>query len=124
MEVKASSTHIHQSPRKMRLVADQVRGLKSLEAEIVLKNLNKAAAGPLLKTLRQGLANAENNFQLRKEDLKIKRLEIGEGPRTKRFRFVAKGRVHPIVKRTCHIKMILEGEAKKEITKEKNGTKS
>lgn len=130
MEVIAKSTFIRQTPRKLRLVADQIRGLNVSEAEVVLKNLNKRAAGPLLKTLRQGMANAEKNFSLNKEGLKIKRLEIDEGPQMKRYRFVAKGRVHQILKKMSHIKMVLEGE-KEEVTKkpakdkgEKDGTKS
>lgn len=113
MEVVAKSTFIRQTPRKLRLVADQIRGLNVLEAETILKALNKTAATPLLKTLKQGMANAENNFNLNKENLKIKRLEIGEGPRMRRYRFVAKGRVHQVLKRMSHIKMILEGEEEK-----------
>jgi large subunit ribosomal protein L22 len=117
MEVIAQTKFVRQTPRKLRLVAAEVRGLKALEAEVILKNLNKKAARLLLKTLRQGMANAENNFQLKKEDLKIKRLEIGEGPRMKRYRFVAKGRVHQVLKKMAHIKIILEGEEEKKVTK-------
>jgi len=130
MEVIAQAKFVRQTPRKLRLVADEIRGLEVTEAEIILKSLNKKAARLLLKTLRQGIANAENNFNLNKEGLKIKRLEIGEGPRMKRYRFVAKGRVHQILKKMSHIKIILEGEEKKETKKvakkkkEKNGTKS
>ena len=133
MEVIAQAKFVRQTPRKLRLVADEIRGLGALEAEIVLKSLNKKAARLLLKTLRQGIANAENNFHLSKEDLKIKRLEIGEGPRMKRYRFVAKGRVHQILKKMAHVKMVLEGEEKKETKKvvkkkeeekKKNGAKS
>jgi len=135
MEVIAQAKFVRQTPRKLRLVADEIRGLEATEAEIILKSLNKKAARLLLKTLRQGIANAENNFNLNKEGLKIKKLEIGEGPRMKRYRFVAKGRVHQILKKMAHIKMILEGEekkphsvkttrGKKKEEKKKNGTKS
>jgi large subunit ribosomal protein L22 len=134
MEVIAQTKFVRQTPRKLRLVANEVRGLKALEGEIILKNLNKKAARLLLKTLRQGMANAENNFNLKKEDLKIKKLEIGEGPRMKRYRFVAKGRVHQILKKMAHIKIVLESEEKKTTsvkTKQtkkskgkKNGTKN
>ena len=113
MEVIAQAKFVRQTPRKLRLVADEIRGLEATEAEIILKSLNKKAARLLLKTLRQGIANAENNFNLNKEGLKIKKLEIGEGPRMKRYRFVAKGRVHQILKKMAHIKMVLEGEEKK-----------
>ena len=123
MEVIAKSTFIRQTPRKLRLVADQIRGRPVLEAETVLVNLNKRAAKPILIVLRQGIANAENNLNLNKESLKIKRLEIGEGPRMKRYRFVAKGRIHRILKRMSHIKMILEGEEAK-IKKQKSKSKT
>lgn len=133
MEVIAQAKFVRQTPRKLRLVADEIRGLEATEAEIILKSLNKKAARLLLKTLRQGIANAENNFNLNREGLKIKRLEIGEGSRMKRYRFVAKGRVHQILKRMAHVKMVLEGEREKETKKvikkkgdkegEKHGTK-
>ena len=113
MEIIAQTKFVRQTPRKLRLVADEVRGRKAVEAEIILASLNLKAARLLLKTLRQGIANAENNFHLQKGNLKIKRLEIGKGPEMKRYRFVAKGRVHQILKRMAHIKMILEGEEKK-----------
>ena len=123
MEVIAQTKFVRQTPRKLRLVAAEIRGLKALEAEIILKSFNKKAARLLLKTLRQGIANAENNFHLEKDNLKIKRLEISKGPQMKRYRFVAKGRVHQILKKMAHIKIILEGEeekkAKKSINKEK-----
>lgn len=118
-EVIAKSTFIRQSPRKMRLVADQIRGIKANEAEVVLKNLNKRAASLFLPVLKQGIGNAVNNFGLKKEGLRIKKLEVGGGPRHRRWRFVARGRVHPILKRTSHITLVLEGEAttKKETKK-------
>lgn len=112
MEVTAQAKFVRQTPRKLRLAADEIRDLGAAEAEVILNSLNKKAARLLLKVLRQGMANAENNFNLKKEDLRIKKLEIGEGSRMRRYRFVAKGRVHQIFKKTAHIKMVLEGEAK------------
>ena len=69
MEVVAQAKFVRQTPRKLRLVADEIRGLEATEAEIILKSLNKKAARLLLKTLRQGMANAENNFDLKREDM-------------------------------------------------------
>ena len=135
MEVLAKSTNLRISPRKVRLVADQVRSLPVGEAEIILGTLNKRASRPLLLVLRQGIANAENNFGLKKDSLKIKRLEVGKGATMKRYRFVARGRIHRILKRTSHISLILEGEKGKVASRpdkedsikkkgEKNGSKS
>jgi len=114
-EVVAKSTFIRQSPRKLRLVADQIRGLKVEEAVTLLENLRKRAARPILLTLKQGVGNAVNNFNLKKEGLKIKSLEIGEGPRYKRMDKSHRAfRWGTIQKRTAHIRMILEGEELKE----------
>ncbi len=115
MEVVAKSKFIRISPRKISLVADVVRGLKATQAMEVLKNVKKRAAKPLLLTLKQALGNALNNFKIDKESLVIKKLEIGKGPIYKRGRPVSRGRYHPILKRTSHITLILEGkEAKKD----------
>lgn len=119
MEVVARSKNIRISPRKIRLVADEIRQLSLPQAEIVLENLNKSASKPLLWVLRQGLANAQNNFGLKSKDLSIKTLEIGKGPMMKRHRFVGRGRVHKILKRTSHITLVLEGEKVEEAPKEK-----
>ena len=112
MEVIARTKYIRVSPRKMRLVADLVRGLKTGEALAILTHLHKSAARPLLLALKQGVANATHNFHLDSESLLIKELEIGKGPTLKRGRPVARGRWHPILKRTSHIRMVLEGERK------------
>ncbi|MFH1289658.1 MAG: 50S ribosomal protein L22 [Patescibacteria group bacterium] len=139
MEIIAKSNNIRISPRKIRLIADEIRHLPLPQAETVLENLNKSASKPLLWVLRQGLANAQNNFGLKSQDLSIKTLEIGKGPMMKRHRFVGRGRIHKILKRTSHITLVLEGEktekttgkkiVKKPVKKtrkkeEKNGTKN
>jgi len=122
MEVIAQSKHIRISPRKMRLVADLIRGLPAQEALAILSHLNKKASQPLLLVLKQGMGNAVNNFKLNKDSLFIKRLEIGKGPTFKRGRAVSRGVWHSIMKRTSHINLVLEGEEIKKGVK--SGTKS
>ena len=90
-------------------MAAAVRNLPVNMAEKLLIGLNKKAARPLLLTLKQGKANATKNFGLKEETLIIKRLEIGKGPSYKRGRPVSRGQMHPILKRTCHINLVLEG---------------
>ena len=132
MEVIAKSKYIRISARKMRLVADLVRGLKVNETLDILNHLNKKPAHVLLLILKQGIGNAVNNFGLQKDNLLIKKLEIGEGSTFKRGRAASRGRWHPILKRTSHVFMTLEGEEKKTKQKEveskkvvkKNGSKS
>ena len=119
MEVIAKSKYIRMSPRKVRLIANVVRGLKAEEAEKILIGLNKRATQPILLTLKQGVANAVKNFDLIKETLVIKSLEVGKGPTYKRIRAASRGYRHLILKRTSHIKMILEGEKRTKEEKDK-----
>lgn len=109
MEVKAEAKYIRISPRKVRLVADAIRGLDPQKALEYLKFVNKRAAGPLSKLIKSAIANAQNNFSLKPEDLKFKNIQVGEGPTLKRWQAVSRGRAHSIMKRTSHIKVVLEG---------------
>src|SRR3989344_4498758 len=108
MLITAKTSYIRTSPRKLRLVADAVRHLSPTEALVELKYLNKRAAGPIAKALKQAVANAVNNFNLPKDELKLKHLIVDEGPTYKRFQPVSRGRAHSILKRTSHIKVVLE----------------
>ncbi len=121
MEIVAKSNYIRISPRKMLLVARAISGFKANKALDALKNLDKRASRPILLTLKQGVSNAVNNYKLEKESLLIKKIQIGKGPTFKRGQPVARGQSHPIMKRTSHLTIVLEGE---EIKKGKNGAKS
>lgn len=121
MEIVAKSKFIRISPRKMLLVAKAISGFKADKALDVLKNLDKRASRPILLTLKQGVANAVNNFKLEKDSLSIKKIQVSKGPTFKRGQPVARGQSHPIMKRTSHITIVLEGE---EIKKGKDGAKS
>lgn len=108
----AKTRYVRQSPRKMRLVADLVRGLKAQDAVEVLENLNKRAAEPILRVLKQGIGNATNNTAFVKDSLRIKILEINEGPRYKRMdKSHRVFRWGTIMKRTSHVRLVIEGEA-------------
>jgi large subunit ribosomal protein L22 len=108
--VTAYQKFIRQSPRKMRLVADMIRRLSVNEAFIQLELSDKTAAKSIIKVLNQAKSNAINNSQLKPETLKFKTVEIEEGPTLKRWQPVSRGRAHPILKRSSHIKIVLEGE--------------
>lgn len=110
MEVIAKSKYIRLSPRKLNLVAAAIRNLTVAEAEKILNFLNKKGSHFLLLVLKQGKANAIKNFNLQEKSLKIKRLIVTKGPSYKRGRPVSRGRWHPILKRTSHVIMILEGD--------------
>lgn len=115
MKVTASAKFIRISPRKARLVVDAVRGLSASEAERVLQVMNKKSAEPVLKLLRSAIANAQQNFQLQKENLFIAEIVVNEGMTIKRFMPRAFGRASGIRKRTSHFSIALE--EKKEIQK-------
>ena len=79
--IKAKASFVHTSPRKLRLVADAVRGQSPTQAVLYLTLLPQRAARVLLKVFEQGLGNAKNNSQISPADLAIKSLQIQEGPR-------------------------------------------
>lgn len=110
MEVKARASFIRSSPRKLRLVASVIKEFSLDEALTFLENSPKRASLPLLRVVKQAVANATKNLGLEKESLKLKKIEIGEGPTYKRWRAVSRGRAHGIQKRTSHITVVLEGE--------------
>jgi large subunit ribosomal protein L22 len=107
MEVRAKTRHLMISPRKLRLVCDQVRGLDAQQAQTVLRFTPHKGAGLIQKTLASALANAENNFNLDPSEMYIAQIFADEGPRLKRFKAGARGRYKPRVKRTSHLTVIL-----------------
>lgn len=111
MDVKAQAKHIRISPKKVRLVADLIRGMQANKALDQLRFLNKKAAKPVSKLIKSGLANAENNYELDKKNLYIKEIKVDEGKTLHRFIPRAYGRATPIRKRMSHINLIL-GEIK------------
>lgn len=102
-EARAISKTVRVAPRKMRLVADLVRGKDVQEAVALLYNINKAASVPLRKTIESAAANAINNHDLNEELLYISELQINESIKLKRYRPRAKGSASGITKRTSTI---------------------
>ena len=89
-----------------------VRGLSAEEALAQLRFLPKRSAGPVFKLLQSAIANAEHNFSLSSEGLKIETLKVDGGPVFKRSRPSSRGRTAPRSKKTSHITLILEGDRK------------
>lgn len=103
MEIKAQLNYLRMSPRKVRLVANLVKGMDVRRAEIELSHLPKRASIFLLKLLRSAVSNAKHNFQLDDRDLYIRSILVNEGPTLKRYRPRAFGRLALIRKRTSHV---------------------
>lgn len=108
MEVQAVSKSVRVSPRKVRLVADAIRGLSIEEALRVLQVSQKRAATPLMKTLQSAVANAVNNANLDRKDLTIGTIMVNGGQALKRFRPSTRGRIHPYKKRSSNITVVVK----------------
>lgn len=107
MEAKAIAKGVRIAPRKCRLVIDLIRGKSVVEADKILKNINKEAARLSHKVLTSAVANAENNLHLDKENLYVKEVYVNEGQVMKRMKFGSRGHVDPIKKRTSHITIVV-----------------
>ncbi|MBI4058975.1 50S ribosomal protein L22 [Candidatus Microgenomates bacterium] len=122
MIIKAEQKYIRMSPQKLRDVAYLAKKIKNPALLITqLEFVHKKAASPLSKVIKQAIANAKNNKGINPDSLEIREIQIGEGPRIKRFRAGTSGRVKPILKRTSHIRVVLE--TKEEVKGVKDGTK-
>ncbi|MBI3290294.1 50S ribosomal protein L22 [Candidatus Microgenomates bacterium] len=107
MLIKAEQKYVRTSPQKLREVS---RGFKKItNPEKVIEYLrfsDKRAARPLAKTLMSAIANAKSRGLT--SELSIKEVQVGEGPTMKRWRAASRGMAHRILKRTSHIRIILE----------------
>lgn len=108
MEIRAYNRNVRQSARKVRLVADLIRGLGSMQALDQLRMNSRVARTPIEKVLKSALANAEHNFHISGEDTCIKTIMVDKGTPLKRWRPRAFGRAAPIRKHSCHITLVLE----------------
>lgn len=108
MEARAVARYVRISPRKARLVMDEIRGKKVEEALRLLGFSPKKGAFILKKLINSAVANAEANSEIDVDSLFVKRVFANEGPTMKRFRPRAMGRATRIRKRTSHLTVILD----------------
>ena len=107
MESSAVARYVRISPRKVRLVMNQVRGKRVEEAVNMLSFASQKGAAILLKLINSAVANAQQNSDIDVDNLYIKKIYADEGPVMKRFRPRASGRATRILKRTSHLTVIL-----------------
>ena len=107
MEVTAKYRHARLSAQKARLVADQIRGLAVDKALDLLSFSTKKAAAVVKKTLESAVANAEHNAGADIDELKVAKITVDEGATFKRWQARAKGRGNRILKRACHITIMV-----------------
>jgi large subunit ribosomal protein L22 len=106
-EVRAEARYVRTAPRKVQLVAEQIRGRTVPEARTILAFMTRDAARDVERVLSSAVANAEQNHGLDGDELYVSHAIVGAGPTLKRWRARARGRVARIKKRTCHITISL-----------------
>jgi len=112
MSVLAVAKGVHMSPRKVGVVAALVRGRTVEEALTILEHVPRRSALAVKKTIQSARANADHNHNLKPDTLQIIEISITSGPRLKRFRPAAHGRALPFQRRTSHIRVVVDGEAR------------
>ena len=108
MEVQAKGKNIRISPRKVRLLLQPIKGRSVDEAVAILRNAPMPVARKVEKLLKSAAANAENNFQLPADELKVKAAFADEGARLRRYRAGPRGRSKPWTRRYAHITIVVE----------------
>ena len=107
MEAKAVAKYVKMSPIKLKPVTDLVRGKDLNEALNILKFTPGKGSEIVEKVVKSAAANAENNFDMNPDNLYVAEVYAHQGPTMKRIRPRAQGRAYRILKRSCHISIIL-----------------
>ncbi|MFA6315181.1 MAG: 50S ribosomal protein L22 [Candidatus Paceibacterota bacterium] len=105
--ITASLKNFRISPRKVRLVANMIRGKGVADAQNILNTVIKKAGSPLGDLLNSAVANASHNYQIEKSALFVKEIRVDQGYVMKRSMPVSRGSAHPIMKRTSHVSITL-----------------
>lgn len=108
MLITAEQTNSRQTSTRLRLVAKAVKKLSPQVAMDQLKFMDLKAAKVMLQVFKQAVANAVNNLGLSAASLTIKEIIVNEGPHLKRYQPVSRGRAHAILKRSAHVRVVLE----------------
>lgn len=103
MEVRAIAKYVRVQPRKVRIIADEIRGKSAVHSAGLLRYHRSKGAQALRKVLISAIANAVNNNNIAIETLKVETIMVDEGPRLKRMQARAMGRGNRIIKKTAHI---------------------
>ena len=110
MQAQAITKNVPMSAQKMREVVRQIQGMNALAAQAVLAVVPRKGARLVAKTLKSAIANAENNQSAKAQNLVVREAVAQTGLTYKRFSPKARGSAGPIVKRRCHIKIVVADE--------------
>jgi large subunit ribosomal protein L22 len=108
MSVSAKIRYLRITPRKVRAVANQIRGMNASKAVDYLTFCKRRAARPLLKMVKSALANADQKGDMDLDNLVVAKLLVDQGPTFKRWLPRARGMATPILRRTSHVTVELE----------------
>jgi large subunit ribosomal protein L22 len=111
--ITASLSNYRISPRKVRVVADMIRGKKATLAKVILQNATKKAKDPIAGLIDSAIANAAHNHQIDAENLIVSEIRVDKGYTLKRSMPMSRGSAFPIKKRTSHISIVLAPAAPK-----------
>ncbi len=112
MNVLAVAKGVNMSPRKVGVVAALIRGRSVQDALTILAHVPRASAIPVRKAVESARANAEHNHNLKPDTLMITEISVSPGTPMKRMRPAAQGRGLPFLRRTCHIRVVVDGETR------------
>lgn len=108
METKVKLQHIRIAPRKLRLVADLIRGKRVRDAKTILRFTLKKTAAPISKLLNSAVKAAQDQLGGDESNLYIANIIVDEGPKLKRWRARARGQAYEIQKKTSHVTLVLK----------------
>lgn len=111
---KAHTKHVRVPPRKARLAANLIRGLKVEDAILQLTHSHLKGGLLLKKTLESAVANAETQLNIPRQNLRVKEVRVDEGSRLKRAKSKARGGMVSIIKRTSHFTVLVDAEGSKQ----------
>lgn len=107
MQARAEAKNMRISPRKMKPIADLVRGKNVKDAQAILKFTPRKGAEIFLKVLNSAVANAENNFHMDVDSLIVKEIYANQGPTLKRWNAGSMGRANPVLRRSSHVGVVV-----------------
>lgn len=123
MQVVAIHKNARMSPRKIRPIMNLIRGMHVQTAEDQLVSMSGKASGIVHAVLKSAMANATHNYDVEASKLRVAQAQVDEGIVMKRFQPVSRGMAHPILRRTAHVRIVLESSAQ-DAGKAKKGKKT
>lgn len=112
MSVTATAKGVRISPRKVSEVAALVRGRTVADATVILSHTPRRSATAVLKAIQSASANATHNHNYKEDGLMITEISVTHGPRLKRYRPAAQGRALPFMRRSSHIRVVVDGQVR------------